>query len=268
MLAQEKAVQQICESLKGDPRVKAVFLKGSMGRGEHDEHSDIDLYCLVDRKGLDSFLSERFRHLSAYREIIFMDDIFIVAPQLIAVFDDFLHIDLFTVTADTFTGKDFYKVLFDPEGILEGFAETQGLELTPSEYRDHINDIAWFLFQYKKAAARGNSLWAVKMLSNSMEHLARALLYLYAPGRAQLGLKALQSDLPEAQYRQVEAVADVMTPEGHHKAAVMLCGFISQELGWMMDHVKDGSQIERLMKEMLAIYSDGNVSQEEGGEAK
>lgn len=45
MLAQEIAVHKITESLQADRRVKAVFLKGSMGRGEYDEHSDID--CIV-----------------------------------------------------------------------------------------------------------------------------------------------------------------------------------------------------------------------------
>lgn len=255
MLPQERAVQQICASLEQDPRVKAVFLKGSMGREEHDEHSDIDLYCLIDSGTEKGFLADRLTHLQAYRNIIFSDDIFIIAPQLIAVFDDFLHIDLFTVTTETFTGKDFYKVLYDPAGILSRFTGTQGLELTDAEYRDAVNDIAWFLFQYKKAAARGNPIWATKMLGNSMEHLARALLYRYAPERARLGLKALQSSLPESQYEKVEAIFNQLTPVNHRKAAAGIARLVAQEFDWMADHLVDGRGIERLMNEMLTIYS-------------
>ena len=39
----EKVVETITTSLKQDEMVQAIFLKGSMGREEHDEHSDIDM---------------------------------------------------------------------------------------------------------------------------------------------------------------------------------------------------------------------------------
>ena len=56
MLPQELAVEKICSSLKNDPHVQAIFLKGSMGRNEHDEFSDIDLYCLVNKEDEEQFL--------------------------------------------------------------------------------------------------------------------------------------------------------------------------------------------------------------------
>ncbi|WP_432363383.1 nucleotidyltransferase domain-containing protein [Sporosarcina sp. UB5] len=121
MLLQELAVEKIVASLKGDPYVKAIFLKGSMGRGEHDAHSDVDLYCLVDEADKKEFLANRVEHLRAYRDIILMEDIFIVAPQIIAVFDNMLHIDLFTVTKETFVGGDYFKVLYDPNHLMDEF---------------------------------------------------------------------------------------------------------------------------------------------------
>lgn len=87
MLSQELAVEKICTSLKRDQDVLAIFLKGSMGRNEHDEHSDIDLYCLVNKEKEEQFLAKRLEHLKAYSNIIFHEDIFIIAPQIIAVFD-------------------------------------------------------------------------------------------------------------------------------------------------------------------------------------
>ncbi|WP_239457229.1 hypothetical protein [Planococcus versutus] len=68
MSQQELAVGKICASLKKDNLVKAIFLKGSMGRDEHD-------------------------------------DIHIIAPQIIVVFDNLLHLDLFTVMEQNFTEK-------------------------------------------------------------------------------------------------------------------------------------------------------------------
>lgn len=42
------ALEVLSTSLKQDKRVQAIFVKGSVGRGEQDEHSDLDLYCLVE----------------------------------------------------------------------------------------------------------------------------------------------------------------------------------------------------------------------------
>ena len=72
LLQQELAVEKICTSLKKDNLVKAIFLKGSMGRDEHDEYSDIDLYCLVEKENEELFLNKRLEHIKAYREIIFL----------------------------------------------------------------------------------------------------------------------------------------------------------------------------------------------------
>lgn len=255
MLPQEIAVQKITDSLRKDHRVQAVFLKGSMGRNEYDEFSDIDLYCLVEKENEKEFLGNRLMHLQAYRPVTFQDDIFIVAPQLIAVFDDFLHIDLFTVTAETFSGRDFFKVLHDPENRLTEFVDTQGLELSEGEYRDHVNDVAWFLFQYKKASSRGNGIWSVKMLANAAEHLARVLLYRYAPRRAQLGLKSLQRSLPPELFGQMEAIFEAMTPAHHAESAAAMSRLVKKELPWIKAHLADGAQIEKLLQSMLDFYA-------------
>ncbi|MCM2607016.1 nucleotidyltransferase domain-containing protein [Rossellomorea marisflavi] len=110
-MKQKNAVEAIAESLKKDKRVKSIFLKGSMGRGEEDEFSDVDLYCLVEEEDLASFVQDRIRHLEAYGKLLFHDDLFIIAPQIIAVYEDLLHVDLFTVTEKTFKQKDYFKVI-------------------------------------------------------------------------------------------------------------------------------------------------------------
>lgn len=251
MLIQEIAVQEITSSLITSPYVRAVFLKGSMGRNEHDEHSDIDLYCLVYQEQEELFLKERLSHLVAYRPILFQDDIFIIAPQLIAVFDNLLHIDLFTVTVESFTTKDFFKVLYDPENLLDQFVKTQNLELSKEEYTEHVIDVAWFLFQYRKASARENNVWAVKMLSHVIEHLARVLLYRYAPHRAQLGLKTISQSLPKAVFLEIESISNFMTPENHAQAAFQIRQLVAKEASWIDEHVSKRETMMPLMTAML-----------------
>ena len=254
MVMQEIALEKICSSLKGDPLVKSIFLKGSMGRNEHDLHSDIDLYCLMNKEHEALFLKNRVKHLEAYKPIIFQDSIYIVAPQIIAVYEDLLHIDLFTVTVDSFPEKDFFKVLYDPDNLLAHFMKTQGLSISDKQYIDDVTDTAWFLFQYKKSQGRGNHIWSVRMLSNVMEHLARVLLYKYNPDRALLGLKTLQKSLPISLLKRVEEIFDTLTVSEHPKAAYSICKLITEEYDWIMKRLPDQNQIEPLMKKMLSFH--------------
>lgn len=255
MLPQELAVEKISESLKGDPLVQAIFLKGSMGRGEHDAHSDIDLYCLVNEEDKKAFLSNRVEHLLAYRDIILMDDIFIVAPQIIAVFDDLLHIDLFTVTKETFARGDHFKVLYDPHHLMDGFSETQGLTLKEQEYQDDVLDIGWFLYQYRQSTARGNDIWSVKMLTNVVHHLGRVLLYRYAPERAKLGLKTIERSLPDEVVLELKGILEFITPSGHPQAVVRIGQLVEREYEWIRLQWDEDSQGMRFLRMLVEMYT-------------
>ncbi|KON91934.1 DNA polymerase III subunit beta [Rossellomorea marisflavi] len=227
------AVEAITESLKKDKRVKSIFLKGSMGRGEEDEFSDVDLYCLVEQGDLASFVQDRLRHLEAYGKLLFHDDLFIIAPQIIAVYEDLLHIDLFTVTEKTFKQKDYFKVIYDPEDRLSPFARSQNLLLSDAEFNEFAGDTGWFLFQYLKAMRRGNDLWAAEMLQHTMRNFSSVLLQRYNPDRAQLGFKTLEASLPEEHVGKVKKIMGLIGPFTHQQAADEILMLIEAERNWI-----------------------------------
>ncbi|PFA62896.1 DNA polymerase III subunit beta [Bacillus sp. AFS015802] len=239
-MRQEAAVEKVLESLKKDSSVRSVFLKGSMGRKEHDEHSDIDLYCLVKEGEEKEFLTRRLDHLKAYKDLIFHDDIFIIAPQIIAIYEDWLHIDLFTVTEETFQEKDFFKVLYDPDGLMEQYQSTQNLTLSKEQFRGQVLDAAWFLFQHGKAAARGNDTWAVEMLRHCMRNVTTILLFRYARERAVLGLKTIHRDLPQELQDIVVEIYEAMTPSRHGEAARKIADLLESEFDWIRGETGEG----------------------------
>ncbi|QFT87947.1 Nucleotidyltransferase domain protein [Bacillus sp. THAF10] len=255
-MKQELAVQKISESLKKDKRVHAIFLKGSMGRNEHDEFSDVDLYCLVKEADESEFLQDRITHLSSYKSIKFYEHIFIIAPQTIAVFEDFLHVDLFTVTEKTFKKKDYFKVLYDPDGRLEQFKKTQDLCLSQGEYEDCVYDVAWYLFQYHKAARRRNDLWAVDMLRYVFGNLARVLLHRYSPDRAQLGIKALEQELPVEVLLKVKEISNLMTPNQHLNSVACLVRLLADELDWLQGQLGKETQAGEFLLEMVGVLHE------------
>lgn len=242
-MRQEAAVEKVLESLKKDPSVRSVFLKGSMGRKEHDEHSDIDLYCLVEEGEEEGFLTRRLDHLKAYKDLIFHDDIFIIAPQIIAIYEDWLHIDLFTVTEKTIQEKDFFTVLYDPDHLMGKYESSQNLTVSEEEFRDQVLDAAWFLFQYQKAAARGSHTWAVEMLRHSMRSVTIILLSRYAEEREGLGLKTIHRDLPQERQDRVVEIYEAMTPSHHGEAVRKIAGLLESEFDWIREELGEGEVV-------------------------
>jgi len=251
-MRQEVAVEKVLESLKKDHSVRSVFLKGSMGRKEHDEHSDVDLYCLVEEGEEKTFLTRRLDHLKAYKDLLFHDDIFIIAPQIIAIYEDWLHIDLFTVTEKTIQEKDFFTVLYDPDNLMEKYESTQNLTISNEQFRDNVLDAAWFLFQHQKAAARGNHTWAVEMLRHSMRSVTIILLSRYAKERAVLGLKTIHRDLPKEMQDRVVEIYEEMTPSRHGDAVRKIASLLESEFDWIREGLgDDGAQVDSFMGLMI-----------------
>lgn len=212
-MRQHEAISKLTDVLQQDEAVQAIFLKGSFGRGEGDEHSDIDLYVMVAPDEVVDFLERRRQHLLAYRPILLEDDINIVAPQLIVVYDNFLHVDLFTVTSETLNGQDEITVLFDPDNRLEH--HPRSLTLAADDLYGHAFDTIWFFFQYTKARDRGNDIWAVEMLRQGMNHFAYVLAAHHEPTRSALGLK----DVSARARIDLRAWYESLTPTKHAEAA-------------------------------------------------
>ncbi|MGE7674803.1 aminoglycoside 6-adenylyltransferase [Lysinibacillus sp. NPDC094403] len=250
----DHVVKVLLESLKEDQYIETVFLRGSMAREEHDEFSDIDIYCVVKEENIEAFLPNRKKHIEAYKKTLFVDDIYIIAPQLLVVYEDMIHIDLFTVTPSEISNKDAIKVLFDPNGILMAKQKNTTLSLTPLEFQDAVDDTIWYLYQYYSSAQRGNEIWSVHLLRNSLEHFAKVLLHKYCPERALLGLKALYNSLPTAPLDEIVDIMNNMSLVTHEIAVRKLVNAFNNESGWIFENVPNKEKIKPLwekIKELL-----------------
>ncbi|PAF16604.1 nucleotidyltransferase domain-containing protein [Terribacillus saccharophilus] len=248
-----EAALNLVDMLANEKEVKAVFVKGSFGRGEQDPYSDIDLYCLVEEHDLNNFLAKRLALLSKYKNVLYSEELFIIAPQVIIVYN-FLHVDLFTVTEKTFKHSDHFRVLYDPDQLLDQFKGTQKLTMSDEEYGNQIVDLTWFLFQYRKAALRENGAWAAAMLQQVTDPLSRMLLHHYAPDRAQLGLKRAEQLLPFPIFSEFKIILENVTPAGHQKAAAAILQLIAKEQSFIKNHLKGTEKkiIDPLFQKLVA----------------
>lgn len=212
MLYQWEAIQTITHALKERGDVLAVYLKGSFARGEEDPYSDVDLYCIVKEEAIESFLPIRIALLSTYRPILYSSEANFVGPQIVCVYDNGLHFDLYTQTLSTQSKTDVIKVLYDPENVLESYVA--GTFPLAEKACDTIFDECTFVgLEFFAAFKRGDYAWSMRLCSHHSGNLSLLLRHLYDPAQAQLGMKRLQRYLPEDLRKRFETAVLAPLPE-------------------------------------------------------
>lgn len=210
-MEQWKAVNILVESLKRDRAVRSVFLKGSLARGDEDQYSDIDLYCLVHDQALEGFLERRLDHLKQYKELLYWSEANFVGPQIVAVFSNGLHLDLYTVTVSTLQQTDAVKVLHDPEGLLADF-KGSSFEVSKAEIVRAFESLTFSLLEFEAAYGRDNLIWASRLASHISGDLVLLLRHVYDPKHARLGFKKIDDFLPEDVYQAFSNAIDGIGP--------------------------------------------------------
>ncbi|MDI6740210.1 MAG: nucleotidyltransferase domain-containing protein, partial [Candidatus Edwardsbacteria bacterium] len=115
---QQEAINKISRAITSDNFVRAIFFKGSLGRGEGDQYSDVDFYCILKEDKRDEFLKKRIDYLQTYKPLIYWSESNFVGPQIIGVFNNGLHFDLYSIMLNELQYTDGIKVIYDPEQLL------------------------------------------------------------------------------------------------------------------------------------------------------
>jgi len=208
---QWNAINAVLGRVREHPAVRAAFLKGSLARGEGDEWSDVDFYCLVSDERMSDFLKDRLDILRAYRPLLFWSLADFVGPQVVAVYDDGLHFDLYTVTQATLKSTDTIRVLYDPEGVLRSY-RTLELALVPAQAAATFNNFSFSLLEFEVAFCRKDFLWASRLASHLSGYLAQVFRYLYQRERSQVGFKNLSSVMPKDVRERLQKAMDMIGP--------------------------------------------------------
>lgn len=244
-MRQEEAIEKVYSEIMKDKLVKAVFLKGSIARGECDEYSDVDFYCMVDEERKEEFLSKRIKYLEAYKQIIYYTEENFVGPQIVAVFEDGLHFDLYTVTKESLHCTDEIKVLYDPAGLLKNYKNEKFL-LSNEEIAKYFDEITFMLLEFETAYMRNDLIWASRLGSHISGYLSIILRYIYDKDNARLGLKRLYKKLDSSMYEKYKNAVDLLGPTYLPKGVVLLCEILEEILGKLPEEI-----LERINKKFF-----------------
>ncbi|QTA37904.1 aminoglycoside 6-adenylyltransferase [Thermosipho ferrireducens] len=226
-MEQLKAIKVISEAIKKDKNVRSMFLKGSLARNEMDSYSDVDFYCLVKSDSLEEFLKKRLHYLKQYRPLIYWSEVNFVGPQIVAVFDNGLHFDLYTVTHDTLSMTDEIKIIYDPENLLDNY-KAEKLAISEKEFLRYFNSFAFTMLEFETAYLRKDLIWASRLTNHLSADLAAILRYFYDRDNSKLGFKRLHEKLDKNLREKLIKAMDFSGPSYLPEGAIMLAEILRE----------------------------------------
>ncbi len=111
----------LARDLSSDPKVRGVFVSGSLAAGDEDLYSDIDLRIVVDRQDLKKFVEDKKQRAKRWGEVLFYEDLGPEVAHTVAHYVGFIKIDVFFYALDQMVPSLFHKtmrILHDPSEIL------------------------------------------------------------------------------------------------------------------------------------------------------
>ena len=237
------AIRHVGDEILKDGLVEALFLKGSIARGVDDEYSDVDMYAVVSDENRDKFLAKRIQYLEKYMPLIYWSESNFVGPQIVGVFENGLHFDLYMVMADGIPQTDDIKIIYDKNGLLEAY-RSKPLALFPKEISEYINEFSFVLLEFETAYLRKDTMWAIRLFHAELGITSLCTRFVYDKNSSKLGLKGLYKVIPEDFYREFIDVLKNATPEGILIAMKKLLGLMDKVIEELSDDIKDSANMK------------------------
>lgn len=211
------AIDKIGKEIIKEGLCEAIVLKGSIGRGDDDEFSDIDMYVIVTEVNYQTFMDRRESYLKTYGDIVFLTENDFGVKQMLAIYDDALHIDLYTTTIEKLDHSNPVKVYYDPEHIFDNYKVVHKI-YSDDEIVKIFDDSLYYFVEASSAYERKNYPWTANILSASIDGCTKLLRNRYDKDYSYLGLKKINEILPPAEYTLIEDAYENLNKDGFQKA--------------------------------------------------
>ncbi len=211
-IMQLEFANQITALLQTDARVKAVWLEGSLGRGQGDRHSDIDIHIALVQEDLDDFRANYEAILQQLHPVLKHHELFasnMISTLLLHPNGDIIAIGtwLDTITDIKIT-EHRSQVLFDREHILKTVpaVPSSAEEIRKALYVEIC--YFWSLFSVLPSIERGEILSA----SQRLHHMMVQMILVFSLGRGRLrdvGDQRYNELLEGDEQQQLEDIMDI-----------------------------------------------------------
>lgn len=243
MVKQQAAIDDLLKACSKDSSVLAIFVKGSIARGEADAFSDVDLYCIVDPMIMPTFLKRRLTLLESHRPLLYWSEANFGAPQIVGVYDNGLHVDLYTLTEAPKSGTDAILSLYDPKNLLSDYQQVV-VNYPEEALIGNFNNFAFSLIEFEAAYQRGDMLWTMRLASHQFAEMSMILSAQYDKDKSFVGLKRLSGALPQNLREFLEGICQRMTIAEVKNAMLQLIDLAISLYGQMPPEIQSRISID------------------------
>lgn len=135
-------LQNVLADLTADEKVLAIYLAGSLGRGDFDHFSDIDLHVIVETNSKKDFIQNKKARAAKWGNVLFYEGV-PTSPVVVTHFDCFIKVDSWYETLEEIEPSIWLKgmkSLYDPSGILNPIIE----EISKARFELEADDITYW----------------------------------------------------------------------------------------------------------------------------
>ncbi|MCL2350074.1 MAG: hypothetical protein FWC67_01210 [Defluviitaleaceae bacterium] len=237
------AIKIVGDAILADGLVEALFLKGSIARGEDDDYSDVDMYAVVCAGNLETFLDKRIQYMETYMPLVWWTQSNFVGPQIVGVFEDALHFDLYTVQPDSIPQTDDIKVIFDKNNILDNYKK-EPLSISAESIPKRVNSFAFSLLEFETAYIRKDYIWAITLFHFQLAHASFITRFVHDPENAQLALKRIHKGISDELHQEFLGILQNATPANILTAMKDLTLLLEKVIDKLPADIKSGANMK------------------------
>ncbi|HLG27847.1 MAG TPA: nucleotidyltransferase domain-containing protein [Paenisporosarcina sp.] len=163
----EQLLNRILEDLTSDPNVVAIYLGGSLGRGNFDGFSDIDIHTIVTPETKLTFIRDKQKRSSNWGNVLFHEQSSATAPVVVTHYDCFIKVDSWYKTLDEVVPSVWLKglkAIYDPSNLLAPLlaeASNQTFQVEVEDITFWKNKVLAFIHETYRAAMRNELYYAL-----------------------------------------------------------------------------------------------------------
>ncbi|WP_245827642.1 nucleotidyltransferase domain-containing protein [Paenisporosarcina indica] len=156
--------------LTADSNVLAIYLGGSLAKGNFDIYSDIDLHIIVTSEQKTDFIKEKRKRSSSWGEVLFYEDFNPLSPVIVTHYDCFIKVDSWYHSPEEVVPSIWLKdldVLYAPHNIISDVIKESSIrEYKPSKEEVEFwrGKIIAFIHESYRAVMRNEIYYAISNL--------------------------------------------------------------------------------------------------------
>lgn len=158
------------KDLTSDSNVLAIYLAGSLARGNYDNYSDIDIHIIVSPERKADYIKDKRHRAKKWGEVLFYEDFNPSSPVVVTHYDSFIKVDSWYHSPAEVVASIWlkgYKVLYDPNNIINKTIKESSYEV----YKPSSDEVIFwrgkllaFIHEIYRSVMRGEIYYALSNL--------------------------------------------------------------------------------------------------------